>query len=143
MTELQRLIADLKRLPDEVNRDFRGALRRAAEPIVADAKNRASWSERIPGAIGTRTRVSGQGVTVSVRVNAKKAPHARPIENRGRQGNFRHPVHADPNKGRSEWTWVPQRARPFLRPAAEANADEAGRRMMNAVESAIRRNGWR
>lgn len=30
---------------------------------------------------------------------------------------FRHPVFADPAKGRGEWTWVKQRRFPFLRPA--------------------------
>jgi hypothetical protein len=143
VSTVEALIVDLGQLPRTLDRELREGLRRAAEPIAADARSRASWSNRIPGAIRVRTRLAGRA-GVSVRVSSRAAPHARPIEHKGQPGNFRHPVFADAeNQVRTEWTWVNQRARPFLGPAAEAGASKAAEAVADVIDKSFRQHGWR
>jgi len=126
--ELRGLVADLKQLED--GRALVTALRRnltaAARPAADQVRSNASWSSRIPGAVGTQVRFTAKKVGVSIFVNRKKAPHARPIENDGRSGTFTHPLFGD--KGER----IPQRARPFFfdqlarhMPAVEAACSDA------------------
>lgn len=122
------LAANFQKMPAELRRELRPKLRQAAEPIRADAQGRASWSSRIPGSIKISTSFSkGIGGGVFLRANAAVAPHARPYENMGEPGTFRHPVFGNRS------VWVPQRARPFLIPAVRAGRD----RIIGAVEEAI------
>lgn len=134
--ESRKLVADLRAIPVELRRELRRELRAAGAPIVADAKSRAAWSSRIPGAIGLRTSASGRGLAATIRVRAARAPHARPIENQGRHGTFRHPVFGNRDR------WVPQRARPFLDPAARAGFSRFVQATGKAVETAARRHGF-
>ncbi|HEY3260335.1 MAG TPA: hypothetical protein VGJ95_08705 [Pseudonocardiaceae bacterium] len=137
------LVHDLAALPVSLDRESRRALREAVEPIASDARARASWSGRIPGAIRVRTRQNSRGIAVSIRVSGKTAPHARPIEHEGKPGNFRHPVYADAKEPRGRWTWVNQQARPFLAPAARAGYDQVAEKVADAITAVARRHGWR
>jgi len=139
--ELVRLAADLGRIPDELTKTLRPALLRVGETVRADAASRASWSTRIPGAMSVRPSVTARGgASVTIRVSAAKAPHARPFENAGQPGSFRHPVHAD--GPRSSWTWVAQDAHPFLFPAARAHREQTVKAIGDAAEDAARRHGF-
>lgn len=124
-----RLLArNLEGIPKDVRKELRPRLRRAVEPIRAAAQSNASWSSRIPASIKISTSFSGSvSGGVFLRAAAAVAPHARPFENQGKPGTFRHPVF-----GNRE-VWVPQRARPFLFPAVRAGRD----RVIGAVEDAI------
>jgi hypothetical protein len=133
---LDALIADLGKIPPELRRHLRPAMRKAARPILADAKRRASWSSRIPGAISIRTSMSQRNPGVRLVVDAAKAPHARPFEGT-RGGQFRHPVW-----GNRE-VWVSQRARPFFFPAVYAHRDDVAREANSAVLAAARSAGFR
>lgn len=115
--------ADMRALPKEARKFARPKLRQAGELIAADARNRASWSQRIPGTIKVRTSFRFERETVTVTAGGPNAPHARPYEG-SRRDPFRHPVHADPNKTRGDWTWVSQAARPYLIPAGRAKSPE-------------------
>lgn len=136
MSEIQKLVADLRRVPIELRRELRPAVRAAAQGVLVEARSRASWSSRIPGAMRIAIRFTGKAAGASVVVRAARAPHGRPYEHLGAPGTFRHPVY-----GRD--TWVTQRAKPFLFPAARAAAGSAAREIDQAVEQVLRRTGWR
>jgi hypothetical protein len=135
-SELQRLIRDLGQIPKDLQKELRPAVKKAAEVVKRDAQARSSWSTRIPGAMRVVVKLAGSGAGASVVVSAAKAPHARPYENLGNPGTFRHPVY-----GNRE-VWVPQAARPFLFPAAQAKADAATEEIDKAVREVLRRNGF-
>jgi hypothetical protein len=104
---------DMRALPEEARKAVRPALRKAGMVVAREAQVNASWSSRIPGTIRVVTsfRVNREGITV--RAGGASAPHARPYENLGDPGAFRHPVHGN------DW-WVSQTARPFLFKAARS-----------------------
>lgn len=118
----------LRRVPEESRRAVRAAIVDATRGVRADAARRASWSSRIPGAI--TMRVSFTTARVEIRVNARRAPHARPYEGISGRTTFRHPVYGNRN------VWVEQAARPFLRPAVDGRITE----IRDAVERAVYRS---
>jgi hypothetical protein len=133
---LDQLIADLGKIPAETRRQLRPAMKRAAEPILTDAKRRASWSTRIPKAITLRVSFqAGSRAGVRLVTDANKAPHARPFESgSGRNRNLRHRVFGKD-------IWVEQSTRPFFFPAARAGEDEVRRQARLAVLTAARTAG--
>lgn len=118
-----RFARALKQTEPELAKGLRTALRAAGELVASDARERASYSRRIPGSIRVRTT----GLTVSVVAGGAKAPNAGPLEHGGREGTFRHPVFG--NRG----VWVDQPGRPFLHPALYARRAVA----VSAVEAAL------
>ena len=136
--EVARLVADFGKMDTTLRRLIRPALKRAAQPMLADAKRRAAWSTRIPGAIRISTSLSGPRAGVSIRVDSKKAPHARPFEGiTDRRDSFRHPVFGDRE------VWVTQKDRPFLAPAAEAGMPRATEEIARAVDYMAKLHGFR
>ncbi len=132
LADFRQATRDLRAMPTEIRREIRPGIRKAVQPIVSDARGRASWSSRIPGAI--RVALLKRGV--EIKVSRKRAPHARPYENRGRPGIFRHPMFGD-----RDW-WVAQRARPFLWPAVRAHIDEVQKAITDVVERVARKHGF-
>lgn len=121
------LVAAFGKVPAEVRTAIRPAVREAGNLIAGKAKQNASWSSRIPGAISVTSSITSSGGAV-VRVNSQTAPHARPYEGRGSPGGFfRHPVFGNREN------WVPQQTRPFLKPAVESEADKAKALIATAV----------
>lgn len=135
--EIQKLVADLRNVPKELRSQLRPAVQKAAREVLTEARSRASWSSRIPGAMRIAVRFTGRMAGASVVVRAARAPHARPYEHLGDPGRFRHPVFGDRD------AWVTQAARPFLFPAARATRDRVAAEIDQAVEQALRRTGWR
>lgn len=126
LRELQRA---LKRFAPGVHKSFRKRLREIAKVVAADARGRASWSHRIPGAIQPFVTMKAAGV----RVRAAKAQHGPLYEGGDQQrATFRHPLFGD----RSHW--YTQRTRPFLHPAVEARARFIHAEAVKAVEEAKR-----
>ena len=140
-SSLRKLGKQLRQSKPEVYRQVRRAVLASAKVIADDARQRASWSTRIPGTV--RASTSGP-FTAVVRAGGASVPHAGPIEHAGKQGTFRHPVFADQSKTRGEWEWANQQARPFLHPAALDHLDETvlalGVAVTSAVETQIRRS---
>lgn len=134
---VQELVRELEDIPPALKKKLRPALRQAASPIVADAKARSSWSTRIPAAIRVSTSFRARRSGVSIVVNRKLAPHARPYENLGQPGIFRHPVF-----GNRE-VWVNQRARPFLFSAVFRHSDDVVEAIDRAVNAAATEHGFR
>ncbi len=99
----------------------------AGRLVAEAAKKKAAFSSRIPSSI--EVKVMGRGMAV-VTAGGDAAPEAAPLENKGKRGQFRHPVfgHA---------VWVNQTAQPFLYPALLENADAAAEIIQGAVDKAI------
>lgn len=135
--EVEELVKELRKVPQELKRELRPGLRAAGRVVADDAKRRASWSSRIPRAIRVSTTFGKRNAGVSVVVNKNKAPHARPFEHGGRSGKFRHPRWGDREH------WYSQTARPFLYPALLAKGDEAAEQIADVVDRVTREAGFR
>lgn len=125
--------AALGRVPAEIQATLRPRLVEAGNIVAEDARQNASWSSRIPGAISVSAPITRNG-GVLIRVDSEAAPHARPYEGLsagGASGVFRHPVFDDP-----DIPWQPQATRPFLQPAVDADRDEVVRLVEEAVHEA-------
>lgn len=124
---IRRMIRQHGKFPDELRKELRPRMKSINAPLLADARRRASWSSRIPGALRTATSFTRKQAGVSLVASLARAPHARALE--GIRGNreFRHPVFNDREK------WVTQSTRPYLVPAA----DLYGRRVVQEVNTAV------
>jgi len=134
--EVERLIRDLGKIPDDLKRKLRPRLRIAGRLVADQAKLNASWSTRIPGATKVSVSFTLRRPGVAVVVDKNKAPHARPFEHGGNPGDFRHPVFGHRDR------WVSQPARPFLAPAFEAKRDAAAQQVEDAVDASTRDAGF-
>lgn len=132
-----RLVKELGKFPPELRKAMRPALKAAAEPIVADAKARASWSTRIPRAISLGVRFGRRDPGVSIRVRRGVAPHGRAHEGITGNATFRHPVFGHRDR------WVDQGTRSYLAPAAEAGMDGALAATVETVDQVARDLGFR
>lgn len=131
--QLRRTGDLLREISTEVRREIRPAIKKAAEPIVRDAKKNASWSSRIPKAI----RVSVLKRGVEIRVSAKKAPHARVLEGITGNRTFRHPLFGNRER------WFDQKTRPFLTPAVEKHLPKVRAAVIRIVDEAAVRHGYK
>ena len=98
-------------------------LKQAAEVIAADARVLSAWSERIPGSVRVYPTLTRGGTAVTIAAGGVRAPNAYTFEGKRGGRPVWHPVFAE--GARSDWRWVPQTPRPFMRPAAEARAGQA------------------
>lgn len=128
----------LKTLDKEISKALNRELRKViGSTIVPAARQNASWSSRIPGAIKPTV-----GTTkIGARVASRQAPHGRAYEGlaKGVRSNasFRHPVFGNRD------VWVSQRTRPYLQPAFDDNAGEATKAAEEAIEKAARAAGFK
>jgi hypothetical protein len=97
--------------------------------VAQDAKRKASFSKKIPDSI--EVKVLGNGTAV-VAAGGDKAPNGAPLENKGRPGEFRHPVF-----GHKDRRWARQKAHPFLYPALLENADAAADLIADSVMDGV------
>lgn len=105
----------------QLKKDLTRALREAAKPMVADARQAAK--ERLPhrggladrvarSRITVRVRTSGRQVGVRIVANGPKDQGGVPVNIRAlNAGKFRHPVYAR-GADREKWAWVEQDIRP-------------------------------
>jgi hypothetical protein len=122
---------DMRNLTPETRKAVRPKLRQAGQLVANDAKQRASWSSRIPSSIRVRTSFRENRENVKVLAGDSNSPHARPYEGLGVRGaTFRHPVYGNRDN------WVSQETRPFLFPAAEANQVAAADLISSALTDA-------
>ena len=141
----------------EIWRLMRQEMKVAAQPVVADAKSRSSWSTRIPRTIKASTTMKG----VSIRAGGKSAPHAAPYEVGSKSapaGYLRHPVfgHREQVVSRGVTTrrqhyvsktgqpvnMVLQKTRPFMGPALMAQQDKVAELMMPVLDKYARSIGF-
>jgi hypothetical protein len=130
------LAARLGDVPAELVSTVRPMLQAIGWSTARAARGNASWSTRIPRAIGVRTSLSGRRLGVFVTVSGARAPHARAYEGiTARRDSFSHPLFGDRD------VWVEQPTRPFLAPAAEANREAATAAAERAITAALRGAG--
>lgn len=134
--EIRRLIDDMGKIPKELKVKLRPELRAAGQIVRDRARVNASWSTRIPAATRVSIGFTKRNPGVSIVVNRRRAPGARPFEHGGTEGTFRHPVFGHRDR------WVTQKARPFLYRAAAEEAPEAERRIAAAVDKVTREAGF-
>lgn len=135
---LPALAKTLKSSSPALLKDLRTGIRKAADPVRKQAQQNArTFSRRIPGAVKVGVSFPAKGAKVVLRVDAKKAPHGRPIENNGRRGAFRHPVFGDRN------VWVGQAAHPFFFPAVEGQQKKIVKEIEKVADQVARRAGFR
>lgn len=131
---LSELARDLKAADPLLLKELRTGIRKAAEPARQQVKQNASAvSSRIASAVPPpRVSFAKRGASVRIVVNAKKAPHARALENKGKPGKFRHPLFGNRKK------WISQPAQPFFWSGVR-QADPAISREMNRVIDEVTR----
>lgn len=137
--ELAKFVRDLKELEGGKRQAtvLRKNLQAAAEPAAAQVRRNASWSTRIPAAVAVRVAFTAKrGAGVSVVVNRKQAPHARPFENFGIGGTFEHFVFGPPTK-------VTEQARPFFFDEMASVMPDVERAALDAIDEAAKAAGFR
>jgi len=127
---LRDVAASLRQAAKRLPAAHRTALLKGAERIAVDARAKASWSTRIPGSV----KVKALGSRISVTADA---PNAAPLENRGKEGEFKHPVFGNPD------VVVSQKARPFLRLAARLNEPKLVDRALEAIDKTMTEVGFK
>jgi HK97 gp10 family phage protein len=134
---LRDLMRDLRKLGDkDAAREVRGALKKAAAPIAADAARRAPRSDRdrrnwkYKKHLADTIRPAVQGNKVFIR---SPAPHGKTVHWGGR--------HPADTHNREKWVVV--RGRPFISDAVEAHADRLVDMIGDGLEDAAVKNGWR
>jgi hypothetical protein len=139
-SDITALVAGLRAAAPTVRRDLPARMRKVGDVAARDARQRASWSSRIPDAIRVGTQTRGGRAGVFLRVVAAKAPHARAYEGLAKGGSrvsFRHPVFGDRDR------WVTQRTRPFLVPAVQARRDQVNAELSALIDRAAAQAGLR
>ena len=136
--QMKQLARDLHRMGPAGRRSLRKRMAELSGPLLADARDRASWSKRIPDAISVRPVLRDNLVGVQLRVDAKKVPHARPFEGLVRPRSFKHPLFGD-----RDADWITQATRPFAAPAVAAKAKDTKDAIHAAYEDAAREAGFR
>lgn len=144
-SDLRKVTAALKELEGgkKLTAALRKNLKAAAEPMKQQVKSNASWSTRIPDAVGVQVRFTAKRTGVSIFVNRKKAPHARPIENDGKTGTFRHPVFGRTKRRGKRYVTATQPARPFFFNDLARHMPEVEKAVLEAVEEAAKAAGFR
>ena len=81
MSSFNAQVRDLaKRFPAATKRNLRAAVAESGAELVAEMRNRSSWSNRIPGAIELTSTFGPKNSRARIKVDAKQAPHARGLE---------------------------------------------------------------
>lgn len=126
---LNALARDLGRVAPEAAKGLTKGMAAAGEVIAADAKQRVSYSKRIPSSF--KVRATRGNVRVSAGGDA--APNAAPIENQGK-GFVRHPTYSPRPSAPERVGWTDKNSHPaFLEPALDATAGE----VIELVEDAL------
>jgi hypothetical protein len=143
--DLRQLAADLKALEGGKKQvaALRRTLKQAADPAAAQVRANASWSRRIPAAVGVRAAFTAKNPGVSVFVSRTKAPHARPIENAGKPGKFAHPVFGRTKSRGRNYVTAYQQARPFFFNQLADRMPDVERAVAEAMDEAARKAGFR
>jgi hypothetical protein len=120
-SDLYKLTKQLENVDKKLATAMKREMRQVAEPIRSRVAAEASWSKRIPKATKVSTRFTAKTQQVIITVNRAQAPHARPLENDGKEGFFTHPIPvkaASTRRGRLKQAvkshTVKQRSRPFF-----------------------------
>lgn len=135
--EILRLRRELGEIPRELQRRLRPLMRREGQPVLQDARRRASWSTRIPPATKLSTSFTRRRAGLHIQVDRRRAPHARNWEDLMGRGESRWPVFGN----REVWSGLP--SRPFLEDAAFARGPAVVAAINQAIDQTAREMGFR
>lgn len=135
--DLRQMYLDLKAVEGNLQVDLRRAINACTAPIVQGIQQEAGWSTRIPGAVHGKVSFGAKSAGVAVTVNARIAPEAAPLENKGKPGLFRHPVFGNRD------TWVNQSARPFFYAGAARAQKTIDAQMRQILDDVAAKAGFR
>jgi hypothetical protein len=107
--------------------ELRRGVNACVAPLVNGVREEASWSSRIPDAVRAKTSFAAKKAGVSVIVDAREAPEARPLNHSDQGGTFRHPVFGNRD------VWRAQAAHPFF----AAGIAKAGVQVQTAISNVI------
>jgi hypothetical protein len=127
---VRRLQRDMGAIPKDLANRLRPAMREAGQTLLADARRRASWSTRIPSAMRLATSFTKRRAGVSLVVDRRRAPHARPYEGITGNRTFRRPVFGNRER------WVVADTRPFAAPAVDLHGPRAVAAVNRVVDEA-------
>ena len=131
--EVTTFNAQLARVPAQLRTGLSRSIRTSAGRFVNALRGAYSWSSRIPGAVSQRVGFGGgRGGGVMVRIDAKRAPHARPLALPNNGAFNRHPVFGGPG-----WTNQPMRDSFF--PTVRAAEPMVVREVQSAIDDVFRR----
>lgn len=135
--DLASLYQQAKAAEGTLQVELRRGIKNAAKPLVAAVKESASFSSRIPGAVGSKVSFSRGSATVTVVVDPKKAPEAAPLNNKDHSGTFRHPVFGNREN------WVAQPAHPFFLSGIREAAPAVDREMLAVMDRVAKALGFK
>jgi hypothetical protein len=131
--EVTTFRAQLQRVPVELRASLKGRIRTFTGRFVTQLRGAYSWSSRIPGAVDQRVGFGGgRSGGVMVFIDAKRAPHARPLALPNNGVFNRHPVFGGP-------AWVNQPMRDSFFPTIRAAEPALVRDVQAAVNDVFRR----
>lgn len=135
--ELRWFIKQLGKMPKDIRQDLRSKLKGIGQAALFSVRFHAMWSRRIPRATRLSIGLSKRNPGLAIVVDKNRAPHARPYENQGDEGTFRHPLFGDRHN------WYSQLARPFLEKGARPHFAKADAELVDVVDAAARKAGFR
>jgi hypothetical protein len=111
---------------------YRRAVKRAAEPLAAEVRQRyAQFSRRIPRAVRIKVRAGGRVVMIEAG-GTPTTQHARVVEGLPNGQAARHPVFA--RGPRDSWTWVAQQPpRQVVAKVVASSGDAFTRNVVNEL----------
>lgn len=81
LTQLNQQLKEVdKKFAAAVKKNLRLAVSTAGSDLISAMRSEASWSSRIPGATSMAVSFGAKKSSIRIKVDHKKAPHARPLE---------------------------------------------------------------
>jgi hypothetical protein len=131
--EVTTFRAQLQQVPPQLRLGLSKNIRIAGGRFVTALQSAYSWSTRIPGAVSQRVGFAGgRSGGVTVRIDAKRAPHARPLALPNNGVFNRHPVYGGP-------AWVNQPMRDSFFPTVRAAEPMVVQQVQTAISDVFRR----
>jgi hypothetical protein len=113
-------------------------LREACKPVADAARlSSARWSRRVPLSV----RLQGGASRIQIVAGGQRAPQAYTMEGRADGRPIAHPVYG--HGPRTDWTWVKQTPRPFMREAIDAHVDEVVAKVAEVVDDWAKQLGYK
>lgn len=141
-SEFRKVARDFAAISKENKTALRRGMRKIATPTLKKVRTAAGWSSRIPRSTKLTTGLNKKFTGIRIETDHRTSPHARPYENYGRIGRYRHPVFGDDAKDRKLWTWVSAPARPYMYPTAVEDLPDIGERMLDTLIDLCIENGF-
>lgn len=149
-----------KKAASVLRREVRAAVNEVGKDALERAKSYSRWStgrtstppkktrnpqavgnahQSIPSSLSLKTSFAQRSASVTMKTDAKKAPHAYLYERGSKNGGgkgIRHPLFGDKDH------WYTNRTRPYFYKAVWQHTDEIKKRMNEAIIAAVRELGY-